>query len=157
VNTLVFLLLAGGSSAALPAQQPPPKPVRPLQTQSPSSLSYSSAPDGSETAEIRNVSYEVTGTQVPGRPPDKSRLLESDIRQKPLYAMTVTGEDGRTLDNALFVASRRLEEVAWWSNLITRYAGLQIPPDDEADARLKKSNVNPKGRHLTGIVTPDCV
>jgi len=74
----------------------------------------------------------VTGTQVPGRPPAERLLLRKttrskqilgdigmqatvtleawrlgeDLRRKPLYTLTVTGEDGRTIDNALFVVAR---------------------------------------------------
>ena len=84
---------------------------------------------------------EVTGTQVPGRPADERLLLRKttrskqvlgeigmeatvrleawrlgeDPRRKPFYTVTVTGEDGRTIDDALFVVSRGLEETEWWS------------------------------------------
>jgi hypothetical protein len=86
--------------------------------------------------------------------------------QKPLYTVATSGLDVRTLDNALFVASRGLEEVEWWSiyklgsgqhffdtyvplvsfsisreTLKTRYVGLEIPSDDAPDARLKQPNV----------------
>jgi hypothetical protein len=173
--------------------QPAPKPAaRPFQNQSSSTINYTPGPDGSETVEIHNVSYEIIGTQVPGRPPSERLLLRKtthskqtpgdigedatitleawrlgdDIGQKPLYTITAGGTDGHTLDNALFVASRALEEVEWWSvyklgsgqhffdtyvplisfsisreTLETRYVGLEVPPDDEADATLKKPNV----------------
>ena len=93
-------------------------------------------------------------------------LFGDDPAQKPLYTVTTKGLDGRTLDNALFVASRGLEEVEWWSiyklgsgqhffdtyvplvsfsisreTLKTRYVGLEIPPDGAPDARLKQPNV----------------
>jgi hypothetical protein len=138
------------------------------------------------------VSYEITGTDVPGRPPGQRLLLRKTTHskeilgdigveatitleawrfgdnpgQKPLYTLTTSAVDGRTMDNALFVASRGLEEVEWWSlyklgsgqhffdtyvplvsfsvsreTVKTRYVGLEIPPDDEADARLKQPNV----------------
>src|ERR1035441_4043872 len=62
----VFLL-----AVLVRAQQRPP-----LHAQSASTIDFSSAADGSETVEIRNISHEVTGTQVPGRPPGE-RLLHS--------------------------------------------------------------------------------
>jgi hypothetical protein len=89
-----------------------------------------------------------------------------DIRQKPMYAITASGTDGHTLDNSIFVADRGLEEVDWLSIyklgtgqrlfdtyvplvsfsvskefVTTRYVGLEVPPDDTADARLKQPNV----------------
>ena len=166
--------------------------TRPLQAQSASSVQVSAGADGSETVEIRNATYEVTGTQVPGRPADERLLLRTsthskqilgdigmeatvmleawrlgdDPRQKPLYTVNAAGAGGHTQDNALFVASRGVEEVEWWSvyklgtgqrlfdtyaplvsfsisreTVETRYVGLEVPPDDIADARLKQPNV----------------
>jgi hypothetical protein len=186
-NPFALFLLAGLAHA----QQRPP-----IHAASPSTIDFSSAADGSETVEIRNISHEVTGTQIPGRPPSESLLLRKtthskqvlgdigkeatvtleawrlgeDPRQKPLYTLTVTGEDARTIDNALLVVSRGLEETEWWSvyklgsgqhlfdtyvpllsfsisreTVTTRYVGLEVPPDDTpADnnaARLKQPNV----------------
>lgn len=79
----------------------------------------------------------------------------------PLYSLEVTGADGHTVDNALFVVSRGLEETEWWSvyklgdgnhffdtyipllsfsttreTMTVRYAGLDVPGDD----RLKQPN-----------------
>ena len=178
----VFLL-----AVLVRAQQRPP-----LHAQSASTIDFSSAADGSETVEIRNISHEVTGTQVPGRPPGERLLLRKtthskqvlgdigleatvtleawrlgeDPRQKPLYTLTVAGEDARTIDNALLAVSRGLEETEWWSvyklgsgqhlfdtyvpllsfsisreTVTTRYVGLEVPPDDTKDARLKQPNV----------------
>jgi hypothetical protein len=179
---VVFLL-----AVLVRAQQRPP-----LHAQSASTIDFSSAADGSETVEIRNISHEVTGTQVPGRPPGERLLLRKtthskqvlgdigleatvtleawrlgeDPRQKPLYTLTVAGEDARTIDNALLAVSRGLEETEWWSvyklgsgqhlfdtyvpllsfsisreTVTTRYVGLEVPPDDTKDARLKQPNV----------------
>jgi hypothetical protein len=176
-----LLMLQTGMAAALLAQ--PPKP---FQAQSSSSINYDS-----QTVQIRNVSYEVTGTNVPGLPPDDSLLLRKttsskqvlgdigmeatvtlnawrlgdDPRHKPLYTLNTSGEDGNTKDNALFVVSRGLEEVEWRpvyklgsgehlfdtyvplvgfsisrETLTTRYVGLEVPPDDATDARLKQPN-----------------
>jgi hypothetical protein len=173
------------------AQQPAKKAAPPLHLEIPSTIDYSSAADGEETVEIRNVWHDVTGTQVPGRPPDERLLLRKttrskqilgdvgmeamvtleawplgeDPRGKPLYALNVTGADGRTVDNALFVAARGLEETEWWSvymlgsgehlfdtyvpllsfsitreSVTTRYAGLEVPGDDTKTDRLKQPN-----------------
>jgi hypothetical protein len=169
------------------AQQRPP-----LHAESPSSIDFRSAADGSETVEIRNISHEVTGTLVPGRPTGERLLLRNtthskqvlgdigieatvtleawrlgdDPRNKPLYSLTIAGADARTLDNALWVVSRGLEETEWWSvyklgsgqhlfdtyvpllsfsisreTLTTRYVGLDVPADDVKDTRLKQPNV----------------
>jgi hypothetical protein len=163
-----------------------------MHAESPSTIDFSSAADGSETVEIRNISHEVTGTQVPGRPAGERLLLRNtarskqvlgdigieatvtleawrlgeDPRHKPLYTLTVAGADARTIDNALWVVSRGLEETEWWSvyklgsgqhlfdtyvpllsfsisreTLTTRYVGLDVPADDVKDPRLKQPNV----------------
>jgi len=163
-----------------------------MQSQASSSITATKAADGSEVVEIRNVSYEVTGTAVPGRPGDERLLLRKtthsketlgdigsdsaitleawrfgdDPRQPPLYSIHISGTDGHTLDNAVFVASRGLEEVDWLSVyklgtgqhlfdtyvplvsfsisnefVTTRYVGMEVPPDDTKDVRLKQPNV----------------
>ncbi len=170
----------------------PTVPGQPTRTQSSSSISAAKSADGSQIVEIRNVSYELTGTNVPGRPPNERLVLRKTthsketvgdigveatvtleawrfgdaLSQKPLYTVTVTGTDGRIMDSAIFIASRGLEETDWWSVyklasgqhlfdtyvplvsfsiskeiLTTRYAGLEVPPDDTRDARLKQPNV----------------
>jgi hypothetical protein len=43
-----------------------------------------------------------------------------DPRQKPLYTLNSSGEDGNTKDNALFVVSRGLEDVEWLRYFPTR-------------------------------------
>jgi hypothetical protein len=113
----------------------------PVHSESSSTVDYRSAADGSETVEIRNISHEVTGTNVPGRPAGERLLLRKTIlseqvlgdigmkstvtleawrlgedpRQKPLYTLNVTGADGLIVDNALFAVARGLEETEWWS------------------------------------------
>jgi hypothetical protein len=92
--------------------------------------------------------------------------LGADVRQKPLYTISETGTAGNTVDADLFVVDRRLEEVAWWSVhklgngqrlfdtyvplvsfslsreiVNTRYAGLDVPPDDAKDKRLNEPHV----------------
>jgi len=186
------LVLACAGMVSVVLAQSAPKAPRLFQAQSSSSIKTSSGADGSETVEIRNMSYEITGTGVPGRPSSERLLLRKtahskevlgdigvdatvtveawrfgdDPAQRPLYTLTSTGTDVRTMDNALLVASRGVEEVEWWSvfqlgsgkhlfdsyvplvsfsisreTVKTRYVGLEVPPDDEADARLKQPNV----------------
>ena len=92
--------------------------------------------------------------------------LGVDLKTKPRYTITLAGTDCQTTDNALLVISRGLEETEWWSvhQLATgarlfdtyvplvrfsiardiqtlRYVGLEVPPDDTADARLKEPHV----------------
>jgi len=168
-----------------------------LQAQSPSSINATTAADGSQTVEIQNVTYEITGTGIHGRPPNERLVLRktihskevvgdigvdakvtleawpfgTDLQQKPLYTLTQTGTGGNTLSPDLFVTDRRLEEVQWWSVhklgsgqhlfdtyvpvlsfsisrevLTTRYAGLEVPPDDAKDTRLKEP-------HVVGVIT----
>lgn len=176
-----------GAGLVLPFQ-----PAKPVQAQSSSSISTRTEPDGSQIVEIRNVTYELSDPVIPGHPRSDRVLLRKtthsketvgdigvdatvtleawrfgdDLRQKPLYTITASGTDGRTMDNAIFIVSRGLEEVEWWSVyrlgtgqhlfdtyvplvsfsiskefLTTRYAGLEVPPDDTRDARLKQPNV----------------
>jgi hypothetical protein len=165
---------------------------QPFQAQSPASVTYGVNKDGQQTVEITNVAYEVTSTGVPGRPQDERLLLRSttrtkqvvdeigmeasttveawplgvDPKQKPLYALKVAGVDSKTVDGALLVVLRGLEDTEWWSvyklgtgeRLVDtyvpllgfsirrdiqtmRYAGLEVPADDAADTRLKDPHV----------------
>jgi hypothetical protein len=92
--------------------------------------------------------------------------LGKDLKEKPLYSVAVQGVDPLTVNNELLVVTRGLEEVGWWSlyklangerlldtyvpvthfsisrdTQTLRYAGLEVPPDDVADSRLKAPNV----------------
>ncbi len=92
--------------------------------------------------------------------------IGTDLKQKPLYTVTVPGTESRTVEDEVFVVSRGLEEVAWWSvyrlstgahlfdtytpmitfswkrdTLAKRYVGLQVAEDDVKDARLKDPQV----------------
>ncbi len=176
------LLLA----AALSAQQPPP-----FRTQSESTLAYSIR-DGQSAVEITNVGYEMTNEGIPGLPRDQRLILRKtihttelvgdigmeasttvqawplgiDLKQNPLYSLTVSGVEPKTVNSELLVISRGLEEVAWWSVYALgtgahlfdtyvplvqfsttrdvqtmRYAGLEVPPDDITDPRLRAPNV----------------
>ena len=159
--------------------------------QSSSTIAYSTK-DGMETVEIRNFTYEVTGANVPGRPKDQRLVLRktvaskqvlgdigveakttveawplgADLKQKPIYAVTLEGVESRTVENALLVFDRGVEELEWWSVhklgngqhlfdtyvplvkfsisreiLTMRYVGLEVPPDDAADNRFKEPHV----------------
>ncbi len=183
---LAMLILPG-----MRAQAP-----KPFQAQSASTISYVTKGD-EKTVEIHNVAFEVTSEQVPARPPKERLLLRktsvekqiegdegeeatttieawplgTDLKSKPLYALTLTGREGQTVDNALWVASRGTEEQDWWSvyklgsaqHLFDtyvpllkfsisldiqkeRYVGLEVPPDDTADKRLKEP-------HVLGVLT----
>ena len=161
---------------------------KPFQTQSPASVAYSVNKDGQQIVEITNVTYEVTSTAVPGRPQDERLLLRTttrtkqavdeigteasttldawplgvDPRQKPLYSLNVEGVDAWTVDGALIVILRGLEDTEWWSvyklgpgerlfdtdvpllgfsirrDIQTmRYVGLDVPEDDVKDPRLR--------------------
>ena len=188
-----LLMLTGGVVLSFFAQQPAgSKPLVPaVRAQSSSTVSVSGT--GPETTvEIHNVSYEVTADFVPNRPHGERLLLRKsisskqilgdmgqeasttleawpmgvDLKERPIYTLKVSGVGGQTVESALFVAERGLEEVNWWSvyrlgtgkhlfdtyvplvsfsisneMMEMRYVGLEIPPDDTADARLKRPNV----------------
>jgi hypothetical protein len=97
--------------------------------------------------------------------------LGVDPAEKPLYAVTTTGTDPEGINHDLIVISRGLDEIDWWSVYklgngehlfdtyvpilqfsisrdfqALRYVGLEVPPDDVSDARLKAPNV-------VGVVT----
>jgi hypothetical protein len=113
-----------------------------VHAESTSSVKLTTAADGEQTLEIRNVSYELSGTAVPGRPTDERLILRNttrskevvgdigvdstvtleawplghDLAQKPLYNLTVDGGDGHTVDNALFVVTHNMnDDNPWWS------------------------------------------
>jgi hypothetical protein len=137
-----------------------------------------------KTVEITNVHYEIAGRgnvslvvretthskQVLGdigmeaSTTTEAWKLGSDIKGQPLYSVTVEGSDSHVVEDDLFVVSRGLEEVEWWSvyRLATgahmfdtyvplvkvgestgelRYAGLEVAADDTKDARLKEAHV----------------
>lgn len=107
---------------------------KPFQAQSSSTIAYR-VTNGEETVEITNVAYEVSGGHVAGRPADERLVLRkttrsrqvfgekgvkaavtfeawplgADLGQRPVYAITAEGVDGRIAGNALLVlrAARR--------------------------------------------------
>lgn len=151
--------------------------------------SYKYTVKGDEkTIEITNVAYEVAGSDLVLRKTTKSKQvigdigtegsttteawkIGTDLKEKPLYSVTVEGTESRTLENEVFVVSRGLEEVEWWSiyrladgahlfdtyvplvkfstsrkDTILRYAGFDVPPDDSKDTRLND-------RHVVGVLS----
>jgi hypothetical protein len=124
---IAISLLLAGSAIAQTRQA--------FQSQSPASVVYGVNKDGQQTVEIANVAYEVTG------PADKRLLLRIttrtknvidevgmdasttaeawplgvDLKQKPLYTLKTDGVDARTVDGALLVILRGLEDTQWWS------------------------------------------
>jgi hypothetical protein len=170
---------------------------KPFQAQSPASIVYGVNKDGQQTVEIANVAYEMTSSGVPGRPQAERLLLRTTMRtkqviddtgmeasttveawplgvdpkQKPLYALKAAGVDCKTVDGALLVILRGLEDTEWWSvyklgtgqrlfdtyvpllgfsirrDIQTmRYVGFEDPPDDAADPRLEEP-------HVVGVLT----
>jgi len=103
----------------------------PIHSESTSTVDLTTAADGSQTVEIRNISYEVTerlllrkttrSKQVLGEIGMEATItldawpLDEDPRHKPQYSLTVAGADGQVIDKALFVVARGLEETEWWS------------------------------------------
>jgi hypothetical protein len=137
-----YLVLAGGIAFSFFVQLPPAlrsKPAAPQKVESTSSVSLNA--NGDRTVKIINVTYEITGQGIPGRPPAERLLLRqtvsskqgledagreattileawplgADLKQKPLYELKLQGVGGRIVDGSLFVADRRLEDVEWWS------------------------------------------
>jgi len=183
VGTLIFVL-----PALLLTGQTPPTRKHPLEAQAPSTIRYSQE-DGADVIEITNVQFELAGSAIPGRPRDEHLILRkttktrevigdigmqassvveawplgADLKDKPLYVVTVEGIEPKTRNDEVLVISRGLEEVSWWSvyrlgsgaHLLDtyvplvefpvrgahRYAGLEAPPDDADDARLRAPNV----------------
>jgi hypothetical protein len=191
LRQLIAITGALASLAPLAAAADTQTARKPFRAQSSSTIVYSVS-NGEETVEIHNVSYEVTGDHVPGRPPEERLVLRKTVRtkevvgdkgmeatvaleawplgagleQKPLYSITLDGVDVRVIPTALLVVARGTEEVSWWSVhklgngqrlfdtyvpvldfsisreiLTPRYIGLEVPPDDTPDARLKEPHV----------------
>ncbi len=153
-----------------------------MHSESASTIDVKTAADGSETVEIRDVSHEVAKRLLLRKTTHSKQVLGDigmeatitleawpmgqDLGHKPLYTLNVTGAEGHSLDNALFIVARGLEETEWWSvyklgsgqhlfdtyvpllsfsisreTVTTRYVGFEVPPDDTSNARLKKPTV----------------
>ena len=113
---------------------------QPFQAQGTSTIGYRGDKD-EEIVETTNVAWQVTGTDIPGRPKNERLVLRTtaketqvlgdigtdaavtveawpmgtDLHAKPLYSVTQTGLEAHTLENALWQFSRGTEEVEWWS------------------------------------------
>jgi hypothetical protein len=149
---------------------------QPFQSQSPASVLYRVNKDGQQTFDITNVAYEVTGRLLL-RTTTRTKQVVDEIgmeasttveawplgvnpKQKPLYALQAQGLDCKTVDGALLVILRGLEDTEWWSvykigtgeklfntyvpvlgfsirrDIQTmRYVGLEVPEDPAADPR----------------------
>jgi hypothetical protein len=164
---------------------------QPFQSQSPASVVYGVNKDSQQTVEITNVAYEVTSTAVSGRPQTERLLLRTttrtrevvdeigmeasttveawplgvDPKQKPIYTLKSAGVDSKTVDSALLVILRGLEDTEWWSvyklgtgerlfdtyvpllsfsirrDIQTmRYVGFEVPPETRAVGVLTYSS-----------------
>jgi hypothetical protein len=162
-----------------------------FEQESASTIAYKNE-NRSEALEIKNVVFELVGSAIPGRPANERLLLRKttrtkqvidevgmeatttveawplgvDLKEKPLYSITVQGVDPFTMNRDLIVVSRGVEEVSWWSiyklgdgkhlfdtyvpvtqfsisrdTQTLRYVGLEVPPDNVSDSRLKAPNV----------------
>ncbi len=176
----ILLMAAAASLCAQPV----------VHVQSPSSLSLENK-DGGQILEITNSNFEVTGDVI-GLPNNERLVLRtithskqfvgdegeealttveawpfgSNLQQKPLYSVTASGEDRRTINDEVFQILRGLEEVEWWSvyrlatgehlfdtyvplvsfsisrdTVTNRYVGLEVPEDNAADKRLREPHV----------------
>jgi len=158
----------------------------PFQAQSTSVMQYGRTPDGQDTVDITNVTFELaqlseehrlilrktyTERNVIGDEGDDAKItveawpLGVNLKEKPLYAVSLSGGNATTLDDALLVFDRT-EEIPWWSvyhldsgkpffdtharllrfsltepEQTERYAGLEIANDESADKRLKARGV----------------
>lgn len=181
------------AAAVCLGQQPPaPAPAKPLTIQAASSFSYSTSKDGQKIIDVRNVRYGVSGEGVPGLPPEQRLLLAvstrnrqvldepgvrgtvlleawplgADPKQRPIYNTTITGTDAEVGNNAVWIVSRGVEDVEWWTilklattqrlfdtyvpmvhfsvsreTLKERYAGFDVPPDDTRDPLLREPHI----------------
>lgn len=136
------LLLASPLLAQPPARKGADIQSQPFKAQSSSSISYTGGKEGDQTVEITNVAYEVTGDSVPGRPRGSRLVLRTsthskwtvgdkgtdstvtvetwplgvDLKQKPLYALTLPGIGARTLDLGILLVDRGDGgDASWWS------------------------------------------
>ncbi|HTO85656.1 MAG TPA: hypothetical protein VMQ73_25780 [Methylomirabilota bacterium] len=92
--------------------------------------------------------------------------LGTDLATKPIYAVTLEGVGATVQDGNVILFDRGIEDVSWWSvytlgsgtllfdtyvPLLSfslsrqvgepRYVGLDVPPDDEADPKLKDPQI----------------
>jgi hypothetical protein len=149
---------------------------QPFQSQSPASVVYGANKDGQQTFEITNVAFEVTARLLLRTTTRTKQVVDEigmeasttveawplgvDPKQKPLYSLRAQGVDCKTVDGALLVILRGLEDTEWWSvyklgtgeklfdtyvpmlgfsirrdTQAMRYVGLEVPEDPAADPR----------------------
>jgi hypothetical protein len=102
----------------------------------------------------------------PGKITLEAWPLGTSFTQKPLYSVTLDGNAAETREGAVWFVARGEVDVEWWSvlrlgtgqhlfdtfvpplffsvsreTLTTRYVGLDVPSDDEKDARLKEPHI----------------
>jgi hypothetical protein len=130
--TAVAAAVVFGAAAGLLGQQ----------AQSSSTFSHSTK-GGEETVTIHNVAYELTGSNVPGRPKDQRLVLRSTVHseevigdipedgkitleawplgapltQKPIYSVTMPGHDAQTRESAIWIVGHGDVDVEEWSVL----------------------------------------
>jgi hypothetical protein len=175
------VLLTATALAQPPARKGADKLSQPFKAQSSSTISYSGGKEEERTLDITNVTYEVHGNPllvlrtsthskwiVGDEGTDSTATVEAwpmgvDLKQKPLYAVTLSGIGARTMEGILLFDRSDGGDSSWWSvyklsngqhlfdtyvellhltvsraDGTNRYAGLEVPPDDAADARLRE-------------------
>jgi hypothetical protein len=187
------LWAASAALAQTPARPAADPESKPFQSQSTSSITYTGGKEGERIVETTSVTFDVTGDSIPDRPrsshlvvrtttrskwyvgdegSDSTVTVETwplgvDLKQKPLYAVSVSGIGAHIIDgNVLLVDRGDGGDVSWWSlyklgsgqhlfdtyaELLkfpvsredgnSRFAGLEVPPDNARDARLKDPHV----------------
>lgn len=163
----------------------------PFQAQATSTMQYGRTSDGQDSVDITNVTFELaqlsgerrltlrkTHTEhnvVGDEGADPKITVEAwplgvNLKEKPLYSVTLAGESAATVDDSLLVFDRT-EEIPWWSvyqldsgrhffdtyapllrfsitdaEQTERYVGLEIANDETEDKRLK-------ARGVVGVLT----
>lgn len=158
----------------------------PFQAQSASTMQYGRTSDGQDTVDITNTAFELVQISeerrlilrkthsehnVIGDEGDDPEItveawpLGVNLKEKPLYSVTLAGQTAAPLDDALLVFDRT-QEIPWWSvyhldsgkhvfdtyapllrfsitdpEQTERYVGLEISNDETADQRLKAGGV----------------
>jgi len=109
----------------------------------------------------------LTGKGVEGTVTIEAWPLGADLQGKPRYTVKVPGVGAQAVEGELWLVDRNLDsDVGWWSVykigtgqrlldtyvdllrfsisrefLTMRYAGVEVPPDDTSDARLREPHI----------------
>lgn len=102
----------------------------PFDAQSASTLKYGRNSDGQDTVDISNVTWELNHRLILRKTHTEKNVIDDmgndpkitveawplgvNPRQKPLYAVTLDGQDAAVVDDALLVIDRT-QETPWWS------------------------------------------